>query len=44
LAWLVARLVGAGFARIAAARLDAPGLGVSVEKLFVPGLLPMRLA
>jgi ribosomal protein S12 methylthiotransferase accessory factor len=44
LAWLVARLVDAGFARIAAARLDAPGLGVSVEKLFVPGLLPMRLA
>nr|WP_243446318.1 YcaO-like family protein [Polymorphobacter fuscus] len=44
LAWLVARLVGARFVRIAAARLDAPGLGVSVEKLFVPGLMPMRLA
>jgi ribosomal protein S12 methylthiotransferase accessory factor len=44
LKWLVARLVDAGFARIAAARLDAPGLGISVEKLFVPGLLPMRLA
>lgn len=44
LAWLVARLVDAGFARIAAARLDSPGLGIAVEKVFVPGLLPMRLA
>jgi ribosomal protein S12 methylthiotransferase accessory factor len=44
LAWLVARLVDTGFARIAAARLDVPALGISVEKMFVPGLLPMRAA
>jgi ribosomal protein S12 methylthiotransferase accessory factor len=44
LSWLVARLVDAGFTRVASARLDAPDLGVAVEKLFVPGLRPMRVA
>jgi ribosomal protein S12 methylthiotransferase accessory factor len=42
LSWLVTRLVDAGFVRIAAARLDEPALGIPVEKLFVPGLAPMR--
>jgi ribosomal protein S12 methylthiotransferase accessory factor len=42
LSWLVEQLVDAGFVRVAAARLDEPTLGIPVEKLFVPGLLPMR--
>jgi ribosomal protein S12 methylthiotransferase accessory factor len=42
--WLVSALAAAGHSRVAAVRLDSPSLGVPVEKLFVPGLLPMRLA